>query len=332
MYDFIDIANVLLNRVSINPFIFELPKHTLLFGNNNLSPSVLKNTQRNKYDANTPGNKYDANTPGNKYNVLGFRVLEKEQDTQSTCLVHLKESIQLFNYIKFSYFYSEKSNFKSSEEVVYLGIINNKLQVSTSLANLDYYVIRLSNTGGKENKKFLSNSSSYHKDAIIFNIDSLYKKYTFERKTKGDQTSFLFYFEYHIRNIFLEVDADTKYSSNAKECKYIIEGEQQYTPFSGYTSFPATFSTTSPTTSPKESSQVPVDYSIIENIDNIPIITINHQDFIETDAFLHYNKYISDNINRYCLYKQYRINSKFTLNKINECIDNNIFPYLKDTP
>ena len=140
MCDFVNILNLLLDRVSMGPFIFELPKNTILFSDIT-HPTILfnKNPKNNiclyknldnlsqslvnfKINGATPSEEDYINLQNinSRNKKLSFSANDVEENSEGICLTYTNENLSLFNYVKFKQFYIEKLTDMRAENALIL--------------------------------------------------------------------------------------------------------------------------------------------------------------------------------------------------------------------
>ena len=326
MRDFVNVLNLLLDRVSISPFIFNFPKNSFLFASSNYPPTILKKLPQNNLALyknldttlaqiikGKPSKNYEylknENSRNKKMNFVADTNLE------SVCLVKNTTDILLFNWVKFRQFYLEKlNNMVAEDALICVGIKDDKLQTSYDL-DLDYFVITIN-----ENL-YLTSDKKYEKDAFLFDTTTAFKNY----HTSGEKFKWIeiiFYFENRLREIFQHVKLNTEYTKNISDLKYIVDGERNYFPLEGYIEY------VGETT--YEKIETDNDYTAITGFDKLPIVNIiNYDQFCVVEYIFQSTTNTDKNIAKYCAEKDYRLNYQFNIDDYEKCFMENVFPYLK---
>ena len=337
--DFIEILNLLLDRISIHPFLFTLPKNTILFSKSNYSPIFLKQIKNKNLalfknidslwkwilenkDITEQDIEFlkEQNSKNKKFEFV-LSEFKDNDEARSVCLNSTKENLSLFNCIKFREFYIEKiNNITEEDALIYVGIKDGKLQTSYKLSELEYFVILT-----KDKNLYLTDSRLEDKNAFLFDTILSFKNY----HTSGEifrWIEILFYYENKIRNIFNKVQLNSKYITSVqdfKQLKYIIDGEKKYTPIEGYIEYTGISQLI-------DERKFANDYLNIENIKNLPLINIIHYEkYVNVKKIFYNNNKTNINIIRDCKKNDYRLNCKFNCENINNCFMDNIFPFLK---
>ena len=327
MCDFVNVLNLLLDRVSISPFIFNFPRNGFLFAPSDYPPTILKKLPQNNLalykNLDTTLSQIIKGKPPKNYEYLKTKnsrnkkmTFVADANSESVCLVKNTTDILLFNWVRFRQFYSEElNNMVAEDALIYVGIKDDKLQTSYDL-DLDYFVITTN-----ENL-YLTSDRKYEKDAFLFDTAAAFKNY----HTSGDSFKWieiLFFFENRLREIFQRVKLNTEYTKNISNLKYIVDGERNYFPLEGYIEYigDTTY----------EKVETDNDYTLITGFSKLPIVNIINYDYFFIVEYIFQSTTNTDkNIAKYCTEKDYRLNYQFNIDDHEKCFLHNNFPYLKN--
>ena len=230
MCDFVDVLNLLLDRVSINSFLFRVPKKSVLFSLSTYPSYILHNAK--SASSVLPLYKNLPNALSQKYNLdeveasnsrnkkMYFVPPPLEKNIHSVCLNKITEELLLFNNLKFyQYFSGDLKTIYADNNLIYVGIKDGKFQTSYEL-KFDFYLIY-----GENNDLHVTDDLKYADKAYIFNTSVAFKNYNVSSETDEFRwIEIIFYFENKLRNLFNKVNINNKYISapeNVKKINYV---------------------------------------------------------------------------------------------------------------